>query len=257
VVDSIAGMTTENEDASDYEKEGFATDKAIILSKSMRKLTNLLGRERILLLFTNQVRDNVGVMYGDKFVTPGGKAVPFHSSVRVELRKSKSIVETVKGQRSQIGAQIRPKVTKNRMGPPGRKCEFDLYFSSGIDDPGSFYDKLKAHGAIKHKGGGWYKLKARDSDAEDWYHEDGDLFTFRKNDSDDEDAFFRVVNRNKPFRELCFEHLYENEIMTYDKDWTGSANKEYADAEDADPREAGQAGLSDQTRSEEAEEAGA
>lgn len=60
VVDSIAGMTTESEDAGDYEKEGFATDKAIILSRSMRKLTNHLGRERVLLLFTNQVRDNVG-----------------------------------------------------------------------------------------------------------------------------------------------------------------------------------------------------
>lgn len=69
VVDSVAAMTTEKENEEDYDKEGFATDKAIVLSKSMRKLTNLLGREKILLLFTNQIRDNVGCVAPETEVT--------------------------------------------------------------------------------------------------------------------------------------------------------------------------------------------
>lgn len=181
-------------------------------------------------------------MYGDKFVTPGGKAVPFHSSVRVELRKSKSITETVSGTRRQIGAVIRPKVAKNRLGPPGRKCEFDLFFSSGIDDAGSLYNALKDNKTIKHKGGGWYRLKAAEDADHEWFREEGsdEDFIFQKNDADSDRAFFRVINSHEEFRRACYDRIYDVEVISYDADWTGGRPEiEYVEAEDADPREVG------------------
>lgn len=84
VVDSIAGASTEAEMDADFEKRGYATEKAIILSSAMRKITQMIGNERICLIFTNQIRSNMNTMaFANKWTTSGGKAVPFHASVRI------------------------------------------------------------------------------------------------------------------------------------------------------------------------------
>jgi len=85
VVDSVAAASTTNELASDYKKDGYATDKAIIISKAMRKITNMIGRQKISLVFTNQLRQKMNAMFGDPWTTSGGKALAFHASVRLRL----------------------------------------------------------------------------------------------------------------------------------------------------------------------------
>jgi recombination protein RecA len=93
VVDSVMGASTKDEIEGNYDKDGWATQKAIIISKAMRKLTNLLGREKILLIFTNQLRQNLQARpgMGDSYTTSGGKAIGFHSSIRVKLVKKGKI----------------------------------------------------------------------------------------------------------------------------------------------------------------------
>ena len=383
LVDSVAGMTTESEDAADFEKEGYATDKAIVLSKAMRKLTNTLGREKVLLLFTNQVRDNVGcvhpnttvsyrigdktrqgtinsmfkelgtnyktldpydevdvteqdvemkdtqgnwkpltklirkprsgevviynededvylscskehrvmiqdtmndgsiytgmrevqylsgsekimvtggeyvpfkvkqtnntidivdvqlggnhtyesngieshnTMYGKSYVVPGGNAIPFHSSVRVYLRSSKKINAKIRGVKEQVGAKIRPRVVKNRLGPPGRTCEFDLFFNNGIDDIGSWWTPLKDYGYISHSSRGWYYVATEIDD-------EGNIkkyWTGDEESSDDKDDAKKVqesswkteMESNPWFYRLMKSHLNEALLVSYDQDWT-------------------------------------
>ena len=84
VVDSVAAATTKIESAADYDEDGYATAKAIIMSKSMRKITNLIGKQKILCVFTNQLRQKLNAMpFGDQYTTSGGKALQFHASVRL------------------------------------------------------------------------------------------------------------------------------------------------------------------------------
>lgn len=233
VVDSVAAMTTEKENEEDYDKEGFATDKAIVLSKSMRKLTNLLGREKILLLFTNQIRDNVGAMYGKDYVTPGGHAIDFHSSVQVYLRETKSKYERINGQNRQVGAEMKPKVEKNRLGPPGRSTKFDLYFNSGIDDLGSIFETLKDYDVIDHKGAGWYRMKDnRDNDSEWFPKEDKDeAVKFQK-------ATFRDLMKERPeFYEYALEQLHNNIVLDYEEGWVDDKDGQIFDEDELEELE--------------------
>ncbi len=86
LVDSLAAATTKVELEADFEKDGWATSKAIIISKAMRKITQMIGRQKIALVFTNQLRQKLGVMFGDPWTTSGGKALPFHASTRIRLK---------------------------------------------------------------------------------------------------------------------------------------------------------------------------
>ena len=154
-VDSVAAATTKIEQAQDYDKEGWATSKAIVLSKGMRKITQLIGRERVCLVFTNQLREKLGVMFGDKYTTSGGKAIQFHASCRLRLKAAGQIKAKVNGKEQVIGIKTKAKVVKNRMGPPLREAEFNIYFESGIDDFGGWLQVLKDYSLIK-QGGSWY-----------------------------------------------------------------------------------------------------
>lgn len=146
VVDSIMGASTLLELESSYEKDGYATSKAIILSKAMRKLPLLLARQNILLILTNQLRVNMGVTFGEKYTTSGGKAVGFASSLRLRLSpKSKIKVKQENGIEAIVGVKTTAKVTKNRMGPPLREVDYDIYFDSGVDNYGSWLEVLKEH----------------------------------------------------------------------------------------------------------------
>lgn len=146
VVDSIMGASTLLELESTYEKDGYATSKAIILSKAMRKLPLLLARQNILLILTNQLRVNMGVSFGEKYTTSGGKAVGFASSLRLRLSPlSKIKVKDSNGIEAIVGVKTNAKVTKNRMGPPLRDVNYDIYFDSGVDNYGSWLETLKEH----------------------------------------------------------------------------------------------------------------
>jgi recombination protein RecA len=155
VVDSVAAATTKVELSADYDQAGYATQKAIIISKAMRKITNLIGRERILLVFTNQLRVRMGVSFGDPYTTSGGKALGFHSSCRLRMKKMGKLNSKVGGVEQTVGIKTRVQVIKNRMGPPLRTIDFEIYFDRGIDRYGSWLNTMKTYKLVK-QGGAWY-----------------------------------------------------------------------------------------------------
>lgn len=173
VVDSIAGATTKIELDADYEKDGWATTKAILMSKAMRKITNMIGKQRILLAFTNQLREKMGVMFGDKYTTSGGKALGFHASVRVRLQSVGKLKTKIGSKETIVGVETEATVTKNRLGPPYKKAKFEIYFDSGINDLGSWFTLLKEYGVVSGSGA-WYTLVREDTgeeikfQAKDW-----------------------------------------------------------------------------------------
>ena len=152
VVDSVSAATTKVEQDADYEKDGWATTKAILMSKAMRKITNTIGKQRVLLLCASQLREKMGVMFGDKYTTSGGKALGFHASCRVRL-KGVGKLKSGSGKTEQIiGVQTEAQVIKNRMGPPFKKATFDIYFNSGIDDQNSWLALMKDYGVVSTSG---------------------------------------------------------------------------------------------------------
>jgi recombination protein RecA len=156
-LDSVSAATTKIEQDADYEKDGWATSKAILMSKAMRKITNIIGKQRVLLLCTSQLREKMGVMFGDKYTTSGGKALGFHASCRIRL-KGVGKLKSGSGKTEQIiGVQTEAQVIKNRMGPPFKKATFDIYFNSGIDDFNSWLTLMKDYGTIKASGA-WYTI---------------------------------------------------------------------------------------------------
>jgi len=163
VVDSIMGASTKIEMAAEYDKDGYATSKSIILSKAMRKVTNWIARERICLIFTNQLRTKLGVSFGDPWTTAGGKALPFHSSVRLRLKSMGQIKvpKTSNTQEQVVGIKTRVTIVKNRMGPPHRKIDYDIYFDSGIDNYGGWLNIMKDFNLVK-QAGAWYSLVYED-----------------------------------------------------------------------------------------------
>jgi len=155
VVDSVAGASTKVEISADYDQAGYATQKAIIISKAMRKVTNLIGRERISLIFTNQLRTRMGVSFGDPWTTSGGKAIAFHSSCRLRLKQMGQLKAKVGGVEQVVGIKTRAQVIKNRMGPPLRSVDYDIYFDSGIDNYGSWLEMMKTYKLV-NQSGAWY-----------------------------------------------------------------------------------------------------
>lgn len=155
VVDSLAAASTEAEMSGDYDKDGWATGKAIIISKAFRKITQLIGRERILLIFTNQLRQKLGVMFGDPWTTSGGKGLPFHASVRIRLKSVGQIKKKTTTIEEVVGIKIRAQIIKNRVGPPYRQADFDMFFDRGIDDSDNWLQILKDNDLISRSNPGF------------------------------------------------------------------------------------------------------
>ena len=153
IVDSVAGASTKAEQESEHGKDGYATGKAIIISKAMRKITGMIGRQKVLIVYTNQLRVNLNAMaFGDKYVVSGGKALAYHCSVRVRLNNMGKLKNADK---LVIGNKCKAVVVKNRMGPPNRAAEFDIYYDSGIADYASWLKVLKENKIIE-QGGAYY-----------------------------------------------------------------------------------------------------
>mgnify|MGYP003433689556 FL=1 len=165
VVDSIMGATTKVEMESGFDKDGWNTAKAIILSKSLRKLTTMLSRQKVCLILINQIRDKLGVTFGDTDTTAGGKAVAFHSSVRVSLAgaKNKKITTERNGIKTVIGVRTTATIKKNRCGPAYKSATFNIYFDRGIDDIASIAELVKTMGLVETSGA-WSYFRYVDED---------------------------------------------------------------------------------------------
>ena len=201
VVDSVAGASTKVEMAADYDKDGWATSKAIILSKAMRKITNFVGRERICLIFTNQLRTRLGVSFGDQWTTSGGKAIAFHSSVRLRLKSIGQIKIAKSSDQPEaiVGITTRAQVVKNRMGPPLRSVDYDIYFDSGIDDYGSWLTMLKNYNLVT-QAGAWYTYTNTDT---------GEVVKFQSKD------FKSKLIDDPEMKEQVYKTICEKYILNY------------------------------------------
>tara|TARA_R110000796_G_scaffold104020_4_gene213585 strand:- start:1048 stop:2217 length:1170 start_codon:yes stop_codon:yes gene_type:complete len=203
VVDSIMGASTKIELAAEYDKDGYATSKSIILSKAMRKVTNWIARERICLIFTNQLRVKMGVSFGDQWTTAGGKAIPFHASVRLRLKNTGQIKATVNGAEQVVGSKTSVQVVKNRMGPPHRKIDYEIYYDSGIDNYGGWLLTMKKFKLVK-QAGAWYTL-------DDIDHETGEVFGEMKFQS--KDFVEKVINnpetKERLYRRICDAYIFK------------------------------------------------
>lgn len=165
VVDSLAGASTKVEMDADFDKDGYATTKAILLSKAMRKINNLIAKEKVCLIFTNQLRQKLNAMaFADPWTTSGGKAVAFHSSVRVRLSSTGALKKKdFGGVDMVVGNKVDAKVIKNRIGPPQRKASFEVFYNSGIDNYSGWVSVLKTYKFIT-QAGAYNKYKLLDGD---------------------------------------------------------------------------------------------
>jgi len=195
LVDSLAAASTKVEMEADYDKDGWATSKAIIISKAMRKITQMIGRNKVTLVFTNQLRQKMGVMFGDPYTTSGGLALPFHSSTRIRLKNMGQIKDK---EQNIIGVKCRAQVIKNRIGPPMRSADYDMYFDRGIDDVGGWLQVLKELKVAK-VAGAWYSIEYN-----------GDTKKFLSKD------FVNILDEDPDFKEYLYDKICENSILEYE-----------------------------------------
>lgn len=200
VVDSIAGASTKTEMSADFDKDGYATAKALIISKAMRKITNLIGRERICLIITNQLRQKLNApAFSDPWTTPGGKGIPFHASVRIRLSSIGAIKAKVDGHDQIVGSRVKAKLVKNRVGPPLRECEYEVYFDSGIDDYSSWLTTMKDYGLVAQSGA-WYSWTNKKT---------GEVIKFQS-----KEFVEKIINISEN-KELIYDEIAEKVIMKY------------------------------------------
>ena len=149
VVDSVAALTPKAEIEGEMGDSHMGL-QARLMSQAMRKLTSIINRSKTALVFINQIRMKIGVMFGNPETTTGGRALKFYSSVRIDLRR----ITTIKDSTGAIGSRVRARVVKNKIAPPFRDSEFDIMFDSGISYEGDLLD-LAVGCEVVEKSGAW------------------------------------------------------------------------------------------------------
>ncbi|MEK7992768.1 MAG: recombinase RecA [Planctomycetota bacterium] len=149
VIDSVAALTPKAEIEGEMGDAHMGL-QARLMSQAMRKLTGIIGKSKTALVFINQIRMKIGVMFGNPETTTGGKALKFYSSVRIDLRR----ITTIKDSTGAIGSRVRARVVKNKIAPPFRESEFDIMFDSGISYEGDLLDLALAC-QVAEKSGAW------------------------------------------------------------------------------------------------------
>ena len=150
VIDSVAAMVTKAE-IDGVMGDTHVGQLARLMSQAMRKLTSVISKSNCAAIFINQIREKIGVIYGNPETTPGGRALKFYSTIRIEVRRG----EQLKNGSEVIGNRTKCKVVKNKVAPPFKECEFDIMYGQGISRTGEVLDLATDLGIVK-KGGAWY-----------------------------------------------------------------------------------------------------
>jgi recombination protein RecA len=152
VIDSVAALIPKAEIEGEMGDQHVGL-QARLMSQAMRKLVGAISKSRTVMIFINQIRMKIGVMFGNPETTPGGRALKFYSSVRIDVRR----INTIKEGEASVGNRVRARVVKNKVAPPFRQAEFDMMFDCGISTLGDLLDLAVTHGVVE-KQGAWFSF---------------------------------------------------------------------------------------------------